>query len=225
MSVSGRSVLVTGGASGIARAASLRLAREGARVVVADRNAAGAAAVAAEIAAAGGTALAVALDVAESRDVSEVVARTQREFGGIDVLVHAAGICPRRNILEMSDDEWRDVLRINLDGTFYVTRDVGRIIAKELTFGIIYGLLAGSLTGLLAFWLDGWNPWMGGVVFLAMVGNVALAALGGSLIPLALRALNIDPALASTVWLTTFTDWVGFLLLLGMGTVLVQRLT
>ncbi len=104
-------------------------------------------------------------------------------------------------------------------------RDVGRIIAKELTFGIIYGLLAGSLTGLLAFWLDGWNPWMGGVVFLAMVGNVALAALGGSLIPLALRALNIDPALASTVWLTTFTDWVGFLLLLGMGTVLVQRLT
>ena len=82
-------------------------------------------------AAAGGTALAVALDVAESRDVSEVVARTQREFGGIDVLVHAAGICPRRNILEMSDDEWRDVLRINLDGTFYVTRDVGRIMAAQ----------------------------------------------------------------------------------------------
>jgi 3-oxoacyl-[acyl-carrier protein] reductase len=131
MSVSGRSVLVTGGASGIARAAALRLAGEGARILVADRNADGAAAVAAEIVARGGTASAAGMDIGESREVAEVVARTQREFGSIDVLVHAAGVCPRRNVLEMTDDEWHDVLRVNLDGTFYVTRDVGRIMAAQ----------------------------------------------------------------------------------------------
>jgi len=131
MSVSGRSVLVTGGASGIARSAALRLAGEGARIFVADRNADGAAAVAAEIAARGGTAIAAGMDIGESREVALVVARTQREFGSIDVLVHAAGICPRRNVLEMTDDEWHDVLRVNLDGTFYVTREVGRVMAAQ----------------------------------------------------------------------------------------------
>jgi 3-oxoacyl-[acyl-carrier protein] reductase len=49
----------------------------------------------------------------------------------VDVLVHAAGICPRQPILEMSDEDWREVLRVNLDGSFYVTRDVGRVMAAQ----------------------------------------------------------------------------------------------
>ncbi|MGE0495316.1 MAG: magnesium transporter [Vulcanimicrobiota bacterium] len=103
-------------------------------------------------------------------------------------------------------------------------RDVSRLVAKELGFGIIYGLLAGVLTGGLAFILTH-NHWLAGVVFFAMVGNIVVAGLAGSLIPLGLRALKIDPALASTVWLTTFTDWVGFFLLLGLGTYLIGHLT
>ncbi len=103
-------------------------------------------------------------------------------------------------------------------------RDVRRLVAKEFGFGLIYGLLAGLLTGGLALALTK-NVWLAGVVFCAMLGNVVVAGLAGSLIPLGLRALDIDPALASTVWLTTFTDWVGFILLLGLGTALMSHLT
>jgi len=63
------------------------------------------------------------------------------------------------------------------------------------------------------------------VVYLAMQGNVVVAGIVGATIPLGLRALRIDPALASSIWLTTFTDVMGFLLLLGAGSLLVTRLT
>jgi 3-oxoacyl-[acyl-carrier protein] reductase len=80
---------------------------------------------------AGGTALEVAVDVGDSQAVAAMVRKTQEAFGRIDVLLHGAGICPRRPFLEMSDDEWREVLRVNLDGSFYVTRDVGRVMAAQ----------------------------------------------------------------------------------------------
>lgn len=102
-------------------------------------------------------------------------------------------------------------------------RDVNHLVTKEMAFGIIYGLLAGLLTGGLAYILTG-NTWMAGIVLVAMTLNILCAGLAGSLIPLGLKALKIDPALASTVWLTTFTDWIGFILLLGLGTFFLDKL-
>lgn len=102
-------------------------------------------------------------------------------------------------------------------------RDVKQLVSKEVGFGLLYGLLAGTLTGGLAYFLTG-NVWMAGIVLLAMTLNILCAGLAGSVIPLGLKALKIDPALASTVWLTTFTDWIGFLLLLGMGTFFIERI-
>lgn len=102
-------------------------------------------------------------------------------------------------------------------------RDVRQLVTKEVGFGLLYGLLAGVLTGSLAYFLTG-NKWMAGIVVVAMTLNILCAGLAGSLIPLGLKALKIDPALASTVWLTTFTDWIGFLLLLGMGTFFLERI-
>ena len=131
MPVDGKVAIVTGGASGMGRSAALLLAAHGAKVVVADRDAARARAVRGEIAARGGAALDVATDVGDSRAVAALVARTVEAYGRIDVLVHAAGVCPRKPLLEMSDDDWRDVLRINLDGTFYVTRDTARVMAQQ----------------------------------------------------------------------------------------------
>ena len=96
-------------------------------------------------------------------------------------------------------------------------RDVGTVLRKEMSFGALYGLLAGSLTALLAYAMSG-NLHLAAIVFLAMFGNVVLATMGGSMIPVLLKNLKVDPALASTVWLTTLTDWIGFLLLLGMAT-------
>lgn len=118
--------LITGGASGIGEASARLLAEHGARVVVADVNADGAAAVAREI---GG--IACTVDVGDPAQVAAMVERTMKECGRIDVLLHAAGIFPRNPYFEMSDEAWRRVLRVNLDGTFYVTRDVGRVMKAQ----------------------------------------------------------------------------------------------
>jgi 3-oxoacyl-[acyl-carrier protein] reductase len=131
MSVKGKVVLATGAASGMGRASAILLGAEGASVVVADWDQAGAGSAASEIVAAGGRAIAVACDVGDSAAVTSLVSRTLAEYGRIDVLMHAAGICPRSPLLDMSDDDWHAVLRVNLDGTFFVTREVGRVMAAQ----------------------------------------------------------------------------------------------
>jgi NAD(P)-dependent dehydrogenase (short-subunit alcohol dehydrogenase family) len=118
--------LITGGASGIGKASARLLAEHGARVVVADLNADGAAATAREI-----NGISCSTDVGDSRAVAAMVARTVEAYGRIDVLLHAAGIFPRNPYFEMSDEAWRQVLRVNLDGTFYVTREVGRVMKGQ----------------------------------------------------------------------------------------------
>ncbi len=102
--------------------------------------------------------------------------------------------------------------------------DALRVIRKELAFGMVHGALAGLLSAGLALLLGG-NGWLGLVVFVAMMGNVIIAGIVGSLIPLLLRTVRVDPALAAAIWLTTFTDVMGFLLLLGLGALLLSRLT
>ncbi len=90
------------------------------------------------------------------------------------------------------------------------------ILAKEVLLGLLNGLAVGTVVGAVAFaWKH--NPYLGLVAFLAMVGNMIIAGLVGAAIPLGLRALGLDPALASSVILTTFTDTLGFFLLLGLG--------
>jgi NAD(P)-dependent dehydrogenase (short-subunit alcohol dehydrogenase family) len=131
MSVQNKVALITGAASGIGRASALLLAREGATVVVADRDAAGVAMVRAGIVGAGGVASDAVFDVGDAAQTGQLVERTLEQHGRIDVLVHGAGVCRSSPLLDMTDDEWRDVLRINLDGTFFLTRDVGRAMAAR----------------------------------------------------------------------------------------------
>lgn len=131
MSVENKVAIVTGGASGIGRASALLLAKNGAKVVIGDRDAAGARSVRQEISDSGGSAIDVAFDVADSKDVQRLVDRTMAEFQRVDVLLHSAGICPRKPFFEMTDEEWRQVLAVNLDGSFYITRSVGRIMMAQ----------------------------------------------------------------------------------------------
>ena len=91
-----------------------------------------------------------------------------------------------------------------------------RTVIKEFTVGLINGGVSGIIVFLFAFLYDG-NPLLGLVIFLAMTGNLMIAGLTGAGIPLLLKRVGIDPAIASSIIITTFTDVFGFLILLGLA--------
>jgi 2-hydroxycyclohexanecarboxyl-CoA dehydrogenase len=123
----GRVALVTGGAGGIGRAAAKLLAQNGASIAIGDLNLAGAKTVCDEIVAGGHDALALEVDVTSPALVQDMVERTIERFGKIDILVHCAGgSLGRKNVVDTPDDEWHTVIRMNLDGTMFVTRAVAR---------------------------------------------------------------------------------------------------
>lgn len=94
-----------------------------------------------------------------------------------------------------------------------------QVVRKELLVGAINGLATGLVVGLVAAAIgQGWI--LGLVVFLAMMGNLIVAGTAGAFIPVALSRMGIDPAIASSIFVTTFTDVCGFGLLLGLGTIL-----
>ncbi len=103
--LSGRVALVTGGASGIGLACARLLAANHAAVVVADRNVAGAEAAARSDRHAGGDALTFDVEIGDSTSVQELVDRTLTRYAQIDILVHCAGVSPRKNVVDMTDDD------------------------------------------------------------------------------------------------------------------------
>ena len=102
--------------------------------------------------------------------------------------------------------------------------DARSILNKEIALGVIRGVLFGLIVGVAAFLWKGEWAW-GFVVGTAMLLNMLVAGLLGTAIPLGMKALRLDPAVASGVFLTTFTDMLGFLFLLGLGTLLIDQLT
>ncbi|MEJ5996051.1 magnesium transporter [Pedobacter sp. Du54] len=91
-----------------------------------------------------------------------------------------------------------------------------RTVLKEFTVGLINGSITGLIVFAFAYFFDA-NPMLGFVIFLAMTGNLVIAGFAGAGIPLVLKRVGIDPAIASSIIITTFTDVFGFLLLLGLA--------
>jgi len=91
-----------------------------------------------------------------------------------------------------------------------------RVVGKEVLVGIVNGLAIGCVVGVIAA-LVGDQPRLGAVVFLAMTGNLLVAGFAGGFIPVVLERFRVDPAIASSIFVTTFTDVCGFLLLLGLA--------
>jgi NAD(P)-dependent dehydrogenase (short-subunit alcohol dehydrogenase family) len=133
----GNVALVTGAGSGIGRASALRLAANGARVAIADGAAPCLGQTLSVLPRSGGDVLAIAVEIAVSRSVDEMVDRTVTAFGQLDILVHCAAILRIAPVIEMTDQEWRDVLSVNLDGTFFVSRAAAREMAKRKSGKII----------------------------------------------------------------------------------------
>jgi magnesium transporter len=90
-------------------------------------------------------------------------------------------------------------------------------VFKEFLVGMTNGATNGVIVAAVAFWYDS-NPMLGLVMFLAMTGNLIIAGLTGATIPLILKRVGIDPAVASSIIITTFTDCIGFLLPLWLAT-------
>jgi len=116
----GRTALITGAASGIGREAARLFAREGAYVVVADRERAAGEAAAAEIEADGGRAVFVPVDVSRAVEVEAVVAEAERTFGALHVVFNNAGIFPAADAspVDTPEETWDRVMGVNLKGVF-----------------------------------------------------------------------------------------------------------
>jgi NAD(P)-dependent dehydrogenase (short-subunit alcohol dehydrogenase family) len=137
MRLENRVAIVTGAASGIGRAVAITFAREGARVVVADiqersRLDSETPETVVVIREAGGQALFVETDVTRGAEVEALVDETCRQFGRVDILVNNAGVFIRNPITEVSNDEWRAVLDLNVGGYFNTCR---RVIPEMLKQG------------------------------------------------------------------------------------------
>jgi meso-butanediol dehydrogenase / (S,S)-butanediol dehydrogenase / diacetyl reductase len=139
MSFEGKVVVVTGGASGMGAASVRAFATQDARVVVVDRNAEGARAVAEEV---GG--LALVGDVSQSGFCNEAVAAVAARYGRLDVLVNAAGVIKRTDAIHTSDEAWRQIFGVNVDGLFFMCRaTLPHMVARHsgviVNFGSIWG--------------------------------------------------------------------------------------
>jgi len=122
ISFEGKVAAITGAGNGIGLAAARLMAAHGARLALADLDGARLQEVAAELDPGGQRVLARALDVADPAACDRLMAEAAAHFGGLDHLVHCAGIYPEKLVKDTSDEAWRKLMAVNLDGTFYVCR-------------------------------------------------------------------------------------------------------
>jgi len=146
--LSGQVAIVTGGCSGIGTAMAAGLAQYGARVTISGRTASKCEEAADELRADGADVLVVPTDVSQPEEANHMVAQTMERWGRVDILINSAGVGQGVPALEMSVEEWRRVMSIDLDGAFYCCQAAGRVM-KEGGRGSIINIT--SLSGMLGY--------------------------------------------------------------------------
>ncbi|MCI0547715.1 MAG: SDR family oxidoreductase [Candidatus Rokubacteria bacterium] len=122
----GRTVLITGAARGIGAASARRLAADGARLVLADRDGAGVEKLAAELGQ-----VAVPADVTRPADIARMVEEPYRRWGRLDVLFNNAGVIRVQPLLDVTEEEWDRVLAVNLRAVFFVLQAAARRMRSQ----------------------------------------------------------------------------------------------
>ena len=161
MPIDSKLALVTGGATGIGAAIAKRFVKQGMQVAVCDIDAKNGHLIAAEM---GEAARFYKLDVTDESEVNSTIDRIFEEFGHIDVLVNNAGITNDKLLIRMTSEDWDRVLRVNLTGTFLMTRAVAKHMIKQrhgriVNMASVIGLMgnfgqanyAASKAGIIAF--------------------------------------------------------------------------
>jgi NAD(P)-dependent dehydrogenase (short-subunit alcohol dehydrogenase family) len=147
MSFAGKAVIVTGASSGIGEATAEMLGREGASVVLVGRNDQALAAVARAVAATGGRAVTCRADVTQADAAEAIVGTAVDAFGGVDVLVNAAGVIASGTLDQTSDAAWEQMLAVNLTAPFRLMRAASPHLASRK--GVIVNV--SSVNGLRSF--------------------------------------------------------------------------
>lgn len=146
--LSGRVALVTGAGRGIGKSISIALANSGADLAVVDINKQTAEATGREIASLGRRAIGLQADVSKSGEADLTVARAAEALGKVDILVNNAGIVVRKAMEDYTDEDWDNVMNVNLKGVFNFSRAVGRLMIRQGKGGRIISIA--SIMGLVA---------------------------------------------------------------------------
>lgn len=131
MRLNNRVAIVTGGGRGLGKAIAVRLAQEGARVVVADINIENAQAIAQNIVKNNGVAIGIRVDVSRKKEVERMVETTIAEFARVDILVNNAGIQRAAPLLDLDEDKWDEVINVNLKGSFLCIQQVAKYMIPQ----------------------------------------------------------------------------------------------
>ena len=185
--VTGKVAVVTGAASGIGRAAAVRLAEAGASIFCVDLDGEAAQKMAAELMAmgAGITARAAGADVREGNDAARIASEAVETLGRIDVVVNSAGVFPPTPTLQMTPDQWDAVLDVNTKGTFLVSQACAPLMHETAGGGAIVNIASKSA----------YQPTRGLAHYAASKGAVVMLtkALALELSPLGIRVNAVAP--------------------------------
>ncbi len=140
MKFANRVALVTGGASGIGRATALRLAQDGAKVVVADWNAEMGAETVKLIEAQGGEAFVIKTDVSKVADTERMVAETVAKFGKLNILVNSAALMLEKTAVDTTEEDWDRLVDVNLKGVFFSCKYAILQFRAQKTSGVIINM-------------------------------------------------------------------------------------
>ncbi|MFZ0297685.1 MAG: SDR family oxidoreductase [Candidatus Sulfotelmatobacter sp.] len=171
----GKRVLITGGASGIGAATAARFLEEGSQVCILDRDAKACAALRHQLPK---VSEAIIADVTDLMQVEAAFADAVRVMDGVDVLINNAGISVRRSFLEITPEEWDQVIAVNLTGVFYVAQTAARHMwerfSAERGSGVI--LQTASTNGIMGYpCYAGYNATKAGVIELTRSMALELA--------------------------------------------------
>jgi NAD(P)-dependent dehydrogenase (short-subunit alcohol dehydrogenase family) len=129
--LTGKTAIVTGGSRGLGKQIATALAEAGANIVVCSRNIDACKEVSDQLKNIGVNSIAYQCDVSQKRDIEDVIDKTLDSFGKIDILINNSGVAWNAPVLEITEDQWRNVMDVNVHGTFLFSQAAARVMMKQ----------------------------------------------------------------------------------------------